>query len=180
MLSIALGGNVAAPHRLGREWDAPRSIGVRCWNSSLRPNEMSELLAAGGWSGMLLIGSERNERRLFTPSEANGDPPQGIGRKGQDPHRAPMRCQNSSLRPNGMGCTPSQRSEMRQRSPPREEMGCPQSIERKCRNPSPRPNEVLELLTASERNGMLPIASEGNVATPHRLGRKWTPFTAWE
>jgi hypothetical protein len=52
-------------------------------------------------------------------------------------------------------------------------MGRPQSIGMKCQNPSPRPTEVPELLTAPECNAMLLIASERNVTTPHRLGRKW-------
>jgi hypothetical protein len=47
-----------------------------------------------------------------------------------------------------------------------------ESIGRKRQNPSLRPNEMSELLTASERNGMLVIASEGKAAAPHRLGRK--------
>jgi hypothetical protein len=57
-------------------------------------------------------------------------------------------------------------------SPPREEKDAPQSTGMKCRNPSLRPNEMSELLTAPEWNGMLLIASEGSAATSHCLGRK--------
>jgi hypothetical protein len=38
--------------------------------------------------------------------------------------------------------------------------------------PSEHRNEMSELLTAPERNGMLLIASERNATTSHRLGRK--------
>jgi hypothetical protein len=36
--------NASTFHRLGREWGAPRGIGMECWDPSLRPDEMSELL----------------------------------------------------------------------------------------------------------------------------------------
>jgi RNA polymerase subunit RPABC4/transcription elongation factor Spt4 len=49
----------------------------------------------------------------------------------------------------------------------------PQSMGMECRNPSLRPNEMSELFTAPEWSGMLLIASEGNGAIPHRLGRRW-------
>jgi hypothetical protein len=46
MLLVAAEGNVTTAHRLGRKWGAPQSIGMKCQNPSLRPNEMSELLTA--------------------------------------------------------------------------------------------------------------------------------------
>jgi hypothetical protein len=52
--------------------------------------------------------------------------------------------------------------------------GAPQSIGMKCRNPSPRPNEMSELLAAPEvEDGVLLIGPMRNAQTPGRLGRKW-------
>jgi hypothetical protein len=82
-----------------------------------------------------------------------------------------MRCRSSSLRPNGMGCSSSHRREMPQPlTPSGGRSDAPQSIGVQCRNPSPRPSEMSELLTEPEWNGMLPMASEGSATTPHRLG----------
>jgi hypothetical protein len=84
-----------------------------------------------------------------------------------------MRCQNSSLRPNEMGCSSSRRKET-PRPPHRLGRKCdpPQGIGMKCRNPSLHPNEMSELIPVSEGNGMLLIASEGRAAPPHRFGRQ--------
>jgi RNA polymerase subunit RPABC4/transcription elongation factor Spt4 len=71
MLLIASERNVTTPHRLGRKSDSPQSIGMKCRNPSLRPNEMSELPTAPEWNGMLLIASEGN---VATPHR--------VGRKG--------------------------------------------------------------------------------------------------
>jgi hypothetical protein len=121
-----------APHRVGRESHdpSPPREGVGCplehrngiSDPSLRSNEMSELLTAPEWNGMLLIGSE-----VIAPS------------------------------PHLLGW----------------EWGAPRGIGMECRDPSQRPNEMSELLTAPECNGMLLIASEGKATTPHRLGREW-------
>jgi hypothetical protein len=122
MLLVGSEGKATNPHRLGREWGAPRGIGMECRNRSLRPGEMSELLAAPEWNGMLLIASEG---------------------KATTPHRLGR------------------------------EWGAPRPIGMECRDPSLRPNEMSELLTAPEWNGMLLIASEGEAATPHRIRKEW-------
>jgi hypothetical protein len=84
-----------------------------------------------------------------------------------------MGYQNSSLRPNEMGCPSSRRKGMPHRlGASGGKCDAPQSIGMICRNPPLRPNEMPGLLTAPERDRMLPIAPEGNAATPHRLGRK--------
>jgi RNA polymerase subunit RPABC4/transcription elongation factor Spt4 len=126
---IASERNAATPHRLGRKRDSSQGIGMKCRNPSLRPNEMSELLTAPEWNGMLIIASGRN---VTTPHR--------LGRK----------------------------------------RDAPQSIGVKDRNSPLRPNETSELLTAPEWNGMLLIASERSVTTPHRLGRNGMRLIASE
>jgi hypothetical protein len=69
MLLIASERNAATPHGLGRKWGPPQSLGRKCRNPSLRPNEMSELLTAPEWNGMLLIASERNVTSLTSREE---------------------------------------------------------------------------------------------------------------
>jgi hypothetical protein len=94
-----------------------------------------------------------------------------------------MKCRNPSLRPNEMSELPtapewsgmlliaSERNVMSTHRLGRKR-DSPQSIGMKCRSPSLRPNVMSELLTAPEWNGMLLIASERNVTTPDRPGRK--------
>jgi hypothetical protein len=88
-LLIGSGRKATTPDRLGREWGAPRGIGMKCRNPSLRPNEMSELLTAPAWNGMLLI-----------PSEGYGTTPHRPGSRSDAPQSIGMIYRNPSLRPN--------------------------------------------------------------------------------
>jgi hypothetical protein len=86
-----------------------------------------------------------------------------------------MGCQNSSLNPNRMDAPHRIGGKYRNPSRLGGEWDAPPSIGTKCQNPSLRPNEMSELLTAPERNGMLIFASDGSVTTltrPARNGRK--------
>jgi hypothetical protein len=96
MLLIASEGNATTHHRRGRKSDSKQGIGMKCRNSSLRPDEMSELLTAREWNGMLLIASEGICTTL-TPRGGRRDGPQSIG----------VRCRNPALRPNEMSELPT-------------------------------------------------------------------------
>jgi hypothetical protein len=91
MLLVTSEGDAATNHPLGRKWDAPQSLGMKCRSPSLRPNEMSELLTAPEWNGLLLIASDAIARTDH-PLWRKWDAPQSIG----------MKCQNPSLRSNDM------------------------------------------------------------------------------
>jgi hypothetical protein len=127
-----------------------------------RPNEMDS--SSPHRSGI---------RRPRKPPEEIGIPLRASEGNVRTPHCVPMRCQNWPLQPGSNRWSSSHRTEMPQNLC-RNGGGAdsPQSIEMKCRNPSLRPNDGARLLTGPEWNGMLLIASERNVTTPHRLGRK--------
>jgi hypothetical protein len=143
-------GNARAPHRLGRKLDAPQSIGVKCQNADCVPTRCQNHSLTHGWKGMLLIASKGN----VTIPHRRGrtwDAPQSIG----------MDRRNPSLRPNEVLEVLAAAKwdgflhiawdgKCNNPTPPREEMGCPQSIGVKCQNPSLRPNAMSELPTAPE------------------------------
>jgi hypothetical protein len=153
---------------------------MKCQNPSLHPNEMSELPTAPEWNGMLLV-----------TSDGNATTPHLLGRKRDAPRSIGMKCQGPSLRPNEMSellLAPERNgmlliaSEGQPHPPhrPGRKLGAPQSIGMKFRQPSLGPNGLSELLTAPEWEGMLLMASEGNVTTLTRPARNGTPHRASE
>jgi hypothetical protein len=76
MLLIASERNVTTPHRLGRKRDAPQSLGMECRNPSLRPSEMSELLTAPEWNGMVLVASDGSWTSPYSPGGKWDSPPE--------------------------------------------------------------------------------------------------------
>jgi hypothetical protein len=74
MLPVASEGNAQTPHRLGMKWGAPQSIGMKCRNPSLRPNEMSELLTAPEWRMGCSSSHRREMSQPLTASGGNGAP----------------------------------------------------------------------------------------------------------
>jgi hypothetical protein len=179
MVIVASDGNVATLTRSARNWDATQSIGVWCCHRPLRPNEMSELLTAPEWNGMLLIASE-GDAATHHPLWGKWDAPRSTGMKCRNPHCVPMRCQNFSLRPNGMDAPHGIGGKCHNPHPPRMKWDATQIIGVKCRNPSLRPNEMSELLTAPEWNGMPLIASQEMSQPITGYGEDGTPLRASE
>jgi hypothetical protein len=138
-------------------------VPMRCRNSSLRPNEMG------------CSSSHRDETpQPSTAWVGNGMPHRALEGTVGTPHCVPMRCQNSPQRPNGKKLLFASEGKCHKPSPAPVDIG----------RPSEHRNRMSETLSSSRSdvrtpqcvrrgNGMLLILSEGNVTTPHRLGRKW-------
>jgi hypothetical protein len=153
--------NGTTPYRPVGKWDAPQSLGGKCRDPSLRPNEMSELLTAPEWNGLLVIGFERGA--------AN---PRGLERKRDVPQSIGMKCRNRALRQDGMselltapvwnGMPRIELLEWRNAAPPREQIGRPEGTGVKRRTVSLQPNGME-----------CPPSDTSEVSQPpHRLGRR--------
>jgi hypothetical protein len=152
-------GKAATPHRPGRSWDAPHCMGMKCRDPSLRPNEMSELLTAPEWNGMLDSAVEGSHKT-----------PHRLGREWGAPRPSGMECRGPSLRPNemsepltaaeGNGMLPSRRKGKPHHPPPRrEEVACPSRHRVEMSEPSLRPSEMG--CSSSRRKGKpRPLRSE--------------------
>jgi hypothetical protein len=125
------GGKSRTPSPPGRSRDAPQSIGMKCRNPSLRPNEMSQLLTASEWSGVHhRIGGKRPNpsppgeaircrsghrnqmSELLTASQLDVGTPHRARVKWDAPHRSGGKSPNPSPLREEMGCPSERRSEM--------------------------------------------------------------------
>jgi hypothetical protein len=77
-----------------------------------------------------------------------------------------MRCQNSTLLPNGMDALIASEGNVTTSHRLGRKLDAARSIGMEYRNPSLRTNGMSELLTAPERNGTILNASEGSAAAP--------------
>jgi hypothetical protein len=99
---LAASGGSGVPHGAS-EWNVgtPLCVPMRCQNSSLRPSEMG------------CSSSHRREMpKSLTASGGSGVPRGASEWNVGTPHCVPMRCQNSSLPPNEMGCRRSRREQI--------------------------------------------------------------------
>jgi hypothetical protein len=130
---------------------------------------MSEPLRESEWNGMLLMAPDvivtcpalRRDWIDAVASERNAPAAPRSGKKRGAPKSIGMECQNLSLRPNemselltapgGNGMLPiASEGNAASSHPLGAEWDAPRSFGMKCQNPSLRPNEMSELLTAPE------------------------------